>query len=243
MHVLHYLPTPRTLTPEELEATLAAGLTWRELLPFGLVPALAGADGDDGGSGDGGDGDGGDGGSGDGANGSGDGDGDGDGDEGDDGDEGGTELERARRALAAARREAKSIKDGQTKRERDALREAGKHKELAATLQTEIDALRAEIATERTTNMLVAELKRVGFRNPERAVRLVDDLDKIEDKADAERAAKRLAKDEPDLLEKKPARQVRNGGNRNAADDAGGDDDKKPKPVGVDRIRAGLTAG
>lgn len=96
-----------------------------------------------------------------------------------------------------------------------------------------------EQATSAKKTLVEAAAKSTGFKNPELAYRLLsdEDRDSIEDKVDAERIVKRLAKTEPYLVEPAAPRQKRDAGENDDADTGGDGDGSKDEPVGVDRLR------
>lgn len=239
-HHLHVIPARRwaDLSHPERDAYLKRG----------VMPGMAGADGDNDDGGDGGDGGGS--GSGDRASG-GDDDGDsGDGDD-DDGDSGDSELDRARKAAAKASRELRDIKRQREQEETKAAAEAGRYKELYEKEKARADQLEADAEKTTRSNLARAGLTVVGVK-PERidaALRLMDTED-LEDKRDAETAAKRLKRDYPEFFADR--QRSKRGGGRNDDDDDRSDDrddddrddrrrsrDRQP---GVSRLRRGLEA-
>jgi hypothetical protein len=165
-----------------------------------------------------------------------------------------TDLERARRAAARYKREAKDLKDGQAAAERKAREEAGKFEELYTETKRELDELKAKVAEDGKKSLGAEALRRLGSTNPSRHVRLMD-LDDVDDEASAERAAKRLKREDPALFDDKPTRQVRSGGRSNDDDDDGNDDAGKggsgngssgksgdKRVIGVERLRRGYAS-
>jgi len=161
----------------------------------------------------------------------------------DDDDDDAGELEKARRAAAAANRELRRIKAEREESETAAKKEAGKYKELYEEATAKLEKLEADVERGTKERLVTAALSAANARNPARAARLLD-LDDIDDASDAERAVKKLLKSDPYLFDGKPTRQKRGGGaddeDDDDRDDRRNDRDRPRRPR--NRLRAGLEA-
>lgn len=103
-----------------------------------------------------------------------------------------------------------------------------------------------DLADSKRESTALAVAARLGFKNPNRAIRLLDS-DDIDTEDDAERALEQLAREEPGMVSSKktrpvddPAKKKKGGKDEDEDDDdpakkKGGSDEDEP--VGVDRLR------
>jgi hypothetical protein len=190
------------------------------------------------------------------------------GDEGESGDDAGTEgagggkgddddgdaddaddpVATARKAAAAANAELRDMKRAQAERDRKAAEQSGKWEDLYKQEKARADKLEEEAQTGARERLAMAALAELRCKNPGRYLRLMD-LDKVEDEADALRAARNLRKSDPDLFRTAATRQKRNGGNADDADDDdAGEEEERDEPrrrtqqqrQPVNRLRRGL---
>jgi hypothetical protein len=135
-----------------------------------------------------------------------------------------TELDRAQRALAAERRARQRLEREQQNAKRAADEEAGKWKELYDQERERNDKLEQDHRVDKARGLVDAELRKLDpvTKNVGRLVAMID-LDDVDpdDPVSAERLAKRLKREEPDLF-RAPQRQVRNGGDRGGTSNGSG---------------------
>lgn len=125
-----------------------------------------------------------------------------------------------------------------------AVRRAERAEADAETAKARVEELEGEITTEQRTRSAIEIATREGFKNPARAVKLLSS-DDLETESSAESALKRLAREEPYMVNKRGQRDVtrdRDDDDRNDDDD---DRDGKSRngdggdePVGVGRMRS-----
>jgi hypothetical protein len=108
-------------------------------------------------------------------------------------------LEAAERAAQAANKELRRRKSEEDERDRKSKEEAGKFKDLYEETKRELDELKGEVSKGKVRNLGVEALRGLSCKDPERYVRLLD-LDDVDDKTSAERAARKLKREDASLF-------------------------------------------
>jgi hypothetical protein len=156
------------------------------------------------------------------------------------------------KAFARLKRENRELKRAAEERERKAAEKSGRFEDLYKKAQARVDELEEQIAEGERKDLARGSLSRLNIKpeKTDRALRLMD-LDDVEDKADADKAARDLKKEFPELFNDRK-RSKRNAGREDdERDDERDDEDddrdddrnaRRKTKQPVNRLRRGLEA-